>query len=43
MDMTTQNILFVLSLGALISVFVSTEFIPWLVIAHHRLHAKIRQ
>ncbi len=33
MDMTTQNILFVLSLGALISVFVSTEFIPWLVIA----------
>ena len=33
MDMTTQNILFVLSLGALICVFVSTEFIPWLVIA----------
>ncbi|GEM_PF-2211056 len=33
MDMTTQNILFVLSLGVLISVFVSSEFIPWLVIA----------
>ena len=32
-DMTTQNTLFVLSLGVLISVFVSTEFIPWLVIA----------
>tara|TARA_Y100001978_G_scaffold202818_1_gene225284 strand:+ start:8312 stop:10723 length:2412 start_codon:yes stop_codon:yes gene_type:complete len=32
-EMTTQNILFVLSLGVLIAVFVSSDFIPWLVIA----------
>ena len=33
LDISSQNILFVASLGALVLVFVSSDFVPWLLIA----------
>ena len=33
LDITSQNILFVASLGALVLVFVSSDFVPWLLVA----------